>query len=192
MDIFIETDAEFAEGLFANPHAFLVVCAMVAMHHGEKRIRLDAEICPELTDGLVTAMKRFAHWYNWYPADNPIVRIETGKRYCRTLPPTSGRRGMFFSGGVDSLATLRNNRINFPSGHPSSIDDGFLVYGLEVEDPRIFDFVMKTVPDVARDAGLNLIPVYTNFRYLDDSWQFWEHQFMGHCFQGLPMHFRAA
>ncbi len=184
-EIFIETDPEFAEGLSANPHAFLVVCTMVAMHHGEERIRLDAELCPELTDGLVTVMKRFAHWYNWYPADNPIVRIEAKKRYRKSLPPTSGRRGMFFSGGVDSLATLRNNRTNFPVGHPSSIDDGFLVYGLEVEDPRIFDYVMKTVPEIARDADLKLVPVYTNLRYLDDSWRFWEHQFMGALFSAV-------
>ena len=185
MEVFLETVMDFAEGLAANPHAFLVGCIMAAMYHGEKRILIDAEICPELRDGLVTAMKRFAHWYPWYPTDAPIVRIEAKKRFSKSLPKTDGRRAMFFSGGVDSLATLRNNRINFPIGHPSSISDGFLVYGLEIEKPEKFDIVMKTVPKIAKDASLTLIPVYTNLRYLDDTWRFWEHMLMGSLFSAI-------
>jgi hypothetical protein len=185
MELFFETDPEFEEGLSGNPHAFLVGCIMAAMNHGEKRIFCEAEVCPELIDGLVTVMKRFAYWYDWYQIDAPIVRIEVKKRFNKSLPPTDGRQAMFFSGGIDSLATLRNNRINFPLGHPSSIDDGFLVYGLEVEEPKIFDYVMNTVPTIAKDADLTLIPVYTNLRYLDDSWEFWEHEFMGSLFSAI-------
>ena len=51
---FIETDEEFSRDISCNPHAFLVGCIIPAMHFGEKRILLDAEICPS----YVRAWKR--------------------------------------------------------------------------------------------------------------------------------------
>jgi len=185
-EVYFETDAEFGDGLSPNPHSFLIGCSMAAMNRGEKRIIIDAAICPELLDGLHVVIKRFAYWYDRYrfKGDTP-VRIEVKKRFSKSLPPTEGRRAMFFSGGIDSLASLRNNRNNFPIGHPSSIDDAFLVYGLEVEDPKIFEYVMKTIPKIAKEASLTLIPIYTNLRYLEDSWGFWEKQFMGALFSAI-------
>ena len=39
---------------------------------------------------------------------------------------------MFLSGDIDSLATLRANRLNYQPRHPATIRDGFVVYGLPV------------------------------------------------------------
>ena len=55
-EIFFETESRFAEGLSCNPHAFLVGCIMPAMHHQEARVAIDAEVCPELLEGLTKAM----------------------------------------------------------------------------------------------------------------------------------------
>ena len=56
-EVFFETDERFSESLIRNPHAFQVVCAIPAMHYGEKRVFIDAEICPELLEGLEIAMR---------------------------------------------------------------------------------------------------------------------------------------
>ena len=55
-DVYFEVDDTFAHDLACNPHAFLVGSIIPAMHHGEGRISIDEEICPELRNGLVTAM----------------------------------------------------------------------------------------------------------------------------------------
>jgi hypothetical protein len=95
------------------------------------------------------------------------------------------RAGFFFSGGIDSFATLRANRLNFPLQHPRSIKDGLLVYGLEQDDPGLFSHVLDSLSEIVQDAGITLIPVYTNlylnYRKEDAAQHFslWAHEFGG-------------
>ena len=74
-EIYIETDKKFTEDISCNPHAFLVGCIIPAMHFGEKRILLEAEICPGLREGLKTVMGLIKDWSGgtYRPLD-----IETG------------------------------------------------------------------------------------------------------------------
>jgi hypothetical protein len=182
-DIYFETVDAFAQDLSCNPHAFLVACAIPAMHYGEKRIWMNAEVCPELRTGLITAMDWIRHWY--YGPNLEIVRVETKTK--SGLPNTRipERAGFFFSGGIDSLAVLRANRLNFPSEHPRSIKDGLLVYGLELDDPQKFKYVMNSLSSLAQGTGITLIPVYTNiylnYRQEDakNRYSFWVDEFEG-------------
>jgi hypothetical protein len=95
------------------------------------------------------------------------------------------RAACFFSGGVDSFATLKSNRQNFPASHPWSIKDGLIAYGLEIERPEAFDYVLDSLKDVAPAAGIELIPVDTNIylEYRDedrkDGFDFWIYKFQG-------------
>jgi len=175
-EVYFEVTEEFADGLSCNPDAFLVACILPAMRHGEERISLDEEICPELREGLITVMSWLRHWYG---AERNVVRIEakTRSRVKPTCTPT--RAGMFLSGGIDSLATLRLNRLNFASEHVGSVKDGVIIYGLEVDQPDRFALVLDTLSTIAKDTGLTLIPVYTNVRYLDEDWSFWRDEFQG-------------
>ena len=79
-EIYIETDKKFAEDISCNPHAFLVGCIIPAMHFGEKRILLEAEICPGLREGLKTVMALIKDWSGgtYRPLD-----IETQDKFCR-------------------------------------------------------------------------------------------------------------
>jgi hypothetical protein len=117
-EIYFETLPEYAESVSCNPHAFLVACILPAFRFGEKRVSLDAEICPELKDGLVTVMKWLRHWY--YEPEKALVQIEA-KKQDSPLSQHKQRAGMLFSGGIDSLATLRANRLNYPLEHPGSM-----------------------------------------------------------------------
>lgn len=174
-EIYFETIAEFAKDLTCNPHAFLVASIIPAMRYGEKRIYLDAEICPELKSGLTEAMRWLQQWYG---GDRTLVSIEARTQTDFTLPSLQ-RSGFFFSGGVDSLATLRVNRLNFPLEHPRSFQDGILILGLEGHeiDSQLAGQHLSLLSELAMDAKINLIPVYTNIRDLDSSLEFWHNEF---------------
>lgn len=176
-EIYFETTEAFAQDLTCNPHAFLIACIMPAMRHGEARVFIDAEICPQLRNGLITAMSWMRHWYG---ADRKLVQIEAKTKSYLPTPRPPERAGFFFSGGIDSLTTLRTNRLDFPSEHPGSFKDGLLIYGIERdEELEYFDHVVSLMSEIAQDADIRLIPVYTNVRYLDQDGTFWGHEFQG-------------
>lgn len=187
-ELYFETDEAFAEAITCNPHAFIVACVMPAMRFGEKRLYIDAEICPELKQGLITAMSLICNWFDWYKADSSIVKIEYRQQKHLSPPVKTPRAGFLFSGGIDSLATLRGNRIHYHPEHPGFIKDALLIYGLEVREPKDFEHVFKSVSILAKDVGITLIPIYTNIKDLgpEDGKVFWEdfwiHEFMGATF----------
>ena len=182
-DIYFATTQEFSQSIHCDPHAFLVACIMPAMRFGEKRIAIDAEICPELKQGLETIIAWMRHWYS---GNRQPVSIEARPL---TRLPESGmprRAGFFFSGGVDSLSTLRNNRNRFPETHPGYIRDGFMIYGIEGyasdksdEQLEAFDLHLEAINKVAQETDITLIPVYTNVKSLEEDWEFWRNEFQG-------------
>lgn len=181
-EIFFETDEAFSEDLTCNPDSFLLAAAFPAMHFGERRVKIDAPVCPELKTGLVSAMTFISHWFQ---KGRKIPDLETGGG---RMPPdgkSPDRAGFFFSGGVDSFATLRANRLNYPPEHPLFIKDAIVAYGLEMDDVEAFGHVVETLSRASAELGLSLIPVYTNIYlpYRDEdernNFSFWENEFMG-------------
>jgi hypothetical protein len=175
-EVYFETGEAFAEDLTCNPNAFLLASIIPAMHYGERRVFIDAEICPELNDNLLAAMSWLRHWF--YEPDRELVRIEATMRANVSVPRTPERAGMMLSGGIDSLGMLCENRRNFPLEHPGSIRDGLHVYGLELDDPKAFEYVVEYLSGI-READIVYIPVYTNlylhFREEDarQNFEFW-------------------
>ncbi|BAY20653.1 hypothetical protein NIES2100_03950 [Calothrix sp. NIES-2100] len=158
-EVYIATTEEFAQDLSCNPHSFLIACTIVAFYYGEKRIAIDAEICPQLLENLQTAM---ALLKSWYKRDRPIVKIEAKTKSSIPTPATPKRAGIFFTGGIDTLATLRLNRINYPLEHPGSIKDGLFIYGFSQTTLENYEKAYKSFDEIKKDAGITLIPAYTN------------------------------
>jgi hypothetical protein len=184
-DIYFETAAEFADALACTAHPFLVAATIPAFRHGERRIAVDGSICPELRMGLMTVMDWVRYWYK---RDRPSLDIEAKVSAISHPLAPSPRTGWFFSGGIDSLSTLRANRLNYPNEHPGSIKDGLTIYGIssggsEVETSEqyldAFDRMVSRLSYISKDAGVNLIPVYTNVRQLDADSYFWGNEFQG-------------
>jgi hypothetical protein len=175
-DIYFETDEEFADALSSNTNAFLAAAAPPALRQGERRICVEDEVCPELVQGLEAAMSWIHHWS---PRDSKPPVIEAKLRDQMPDPRTPERAASFFTGGIDSLATLRNNHLNFPKDHPWFIKDTLLIFGLEVDQLQIFQKVLSSLSVVTEASGIALIPVYTNVRELNLDWHFWEFEWEG-------------
>jgi hypothetical protein len=102
------------------------------------------------------------------------------------LCSTAANAACFLSGGVDSLATLRINRRDYPLDHPYAVKDCLIVHGFDIggregpgDEAAYFARVLAAATPVAQDAGVNLIPVFTNLRHLDDDVTFWMYEFHG-------------
>jgi hypothetical protein len=171
-----------------NLHPFLVAAIVPALRRRERRIRVEGSVCPWLRDHLATFMMYLTHWH-WYKyglerTDRRFPAIEAEDRPYRRL--SSPRTGCFFSGGVDSLWTIRRNRTTLPLDHPASIRDAIFVYGFDLgfrprhgADEEYFDFLVRSVKAVADDARLRLIPAFTNIRTMDPSADCWLDEYMG-------------
>lgn len=179
-EVYFETEEAFAEDFICNPHTFLILGVINALHHREERVSIDAEICPELRNGLITAMSWLRHWY--YQPDDKLVRIEARLKTNLPFPRTPERTGSFFSGGIDSLAAVRANHLSYPPEHPGRIRDGLLILGQNIESGNQSEILEQAVVDlkeVTEDAGINLIPVYTNVRCLDENTEFFLYESHG-------------
>ena len=181
--LYFEVDEDRGEDMVANPHAFLLAAAVPALRFGERRIALAAPACPVLLEGLGAALAIINEW-NYGEKHAPPV-IEVAERVSELLPRRVERAGTFFSGGIDSYATLRLNELAYPANHPYRIREGVLAFGLEQDDPSKFGFVESSLRRAAADHGIELTTVATNayLLYRDedarDGFRFWRNVFEG-------------
>jgi hypothetical protein len=182
-EIYFETQKEFADDLVSSPHPFLVGCVIPALNHGEKRIFIDEAICPDLRDGLVGVMSIMRHWY--HDPDKPLVRIEAKTRKTVLHPTKASRSGVFLSGGVDSFAAMRWNRLNFSAEHPGSFKDGIVVHGFHIQEPDSFREVLDSLSEVAKEVGITPIGIRTNLIHGTQSWNLWTNQLFGAAFSAV-------
>ncbi len=180
--VFIKTPVAYGEGFGANPDAFLTGCLLPALHLGEERIRIEGEICPFLKEGLGTAMGLLSHWTE---GKYQPISIEAGVRGQLEMP-RAPRAGMVMSGGMDSLAALHLNRLHYPKDHPCYVKDSFFIHGFDIGGVvergakyHVYDRAVDAISKITRDAGTELIPVYTNIRHLCDERELWLDSFFG-------------
>ncbi|MBC8463501.1 MAG: hypothetical protein H8D61_00825 [Deltaproteobacteria bacterium] len=182
-EVYIETEAQFGDDFTSNQHAFLVGCLLPAMHFGEKRISLEVEICPLLREGLDTVMALIHAWYG--DGYKPLkIEPKTSSRVTRNDRPA--RAGLFLSGGFDSLAALRLNKLHYAPDHPGSVKDCFLIHGFDIGGVvkrgmkyHVFERAKAAMAPIAKAAKVELIPVYTNIRHLCDDRDLWLEKFFG-------------
>ena len=175
-DVYFDTIAPFANDINCNPNAFLVAAIIPAMHHGERRIRVEGKLCPQLRNGLITAMHQLRAWYG--AEARPIVEIEAADGFEAALPRALGRTASFMSGGIDAMAALRRNRLDFPLDHPGSIRDCLFVHGLDLgavasvgSNSVHFEWACKELERFGEAADFTLLPVYTNAASIGGSYE---------------------
>jgi hypothetical protein len=182
-EIFIETETAYAESISPNPHAFSAGCIIPALYFGERRLAVDEAICPRFKEGLETVMVLMHHWtqgrFQPLRIDAPLVKtaLHDGK---------NRHAGIFLSGGMDSLAALKRIKDAYAPTHPAHPKDALLVHGFDIGGViergakyHVFERAKAAMRPVAADAGLALIPIYTNIRHLCDDRDLWLNQFFG-------------
>jgi hypothetical protein len=181
--VFFETTDAFAEDIVISADPFVAGCLVPAVHLGEKRLAVDGGLCPGLREGLVTAMGILSHWSGG--RYRPLAIEAATSR--ENIPSSTARRaGLCLSGGIDSLAALRLNRLNYRKKDPWYINDGLMVHGFDIGGVvargakyPVFHRAMAAMTAVADDAGITLVPVYTNVRHLCDERDLWLTYFFG-------------
>lgn len=193
--IYFETDPHFSDAITCDPNSFVVASVIPALYFGERRLHIEEAICPQLKAGLIKAMNILHHW--WYPPNRKIVSIEAKSTH---FPPVDNRpklSSFCFSGGVDSLATLYHNRLEIPKEHPGYLNDGLVVFGLEVQNIEQFQKVVKSLSRIAESSDLTFIPVYSNIIELGpkdyhELWfDFWEDQYESAAFAAIAHSFSS-
>jgi hypothetical protein len=182
-EVFFEVPEAFGDRLAATPNAFLTAAVLPAMRHGERRVAINGDVCPILRRGLEMNLEWFRYWYG----DSyrlPVIEARAG-----SLSPANGRpRGtaLFLSGGIDSLFTLRANRLSVSLSHPASIStcvvvDGFDLCGGETVEERQNSRrrLIEALSSLAGEVEVEVLPVYTNLRRLEEDNTFWTGWFFG-------------
>ena len=178
--LFIETSSDFAEALAFDYDAFVAACALPALFLGESRLSVPGDLCPRLADGLAFVMETFRQWRG---IRHPPVVLEPEEGLRSRYPVMKPRTAMLLSGGIDSLALLRTNRLYYPRDHPDAIHDGFLIEGFDLggfgnQDTRL-ERMKKAVTTIADDAGVTVIPVVTNLVLINPDVHFYVQQWHG-------------
>ncbi|MHC4593570.1 MAG: hypothetical protein ACYS19_01325 [Planctomycetota bacterium] len=171
-ELYFATDVRFADSLTQTPNAFLLAAIIPAMHFGERRVQVEGRICPQLRNGLVTAMQQLRDWYGH--SNNP-VDIEATQGFMPSHPLSAPRTASCMSGGIDSLCTFRQNRIDFPLSHSGAIKDLIFIHGVDMggheaweDNLQNFQRTVLMMKQMAQAAGATLIPLYTNMRSLEE------------------------
>ena len=182
-DVYFETEPQFADLVLANPNAWAAGCFLPARWHGEKRLKVEGRLCPALHAGLGAVMRQMSLWYGGSEAQ-PVFEPTGG--FAAPQPTNPPCAASFLSGGIDSMATLRQNRMTFPQDHPASIRRCLCVYGFDLggleelgHHRPVYDRLITHLQRVADDAGCDLVPVSTNVRHLYEDVEFWTRQFYG-------------
>lgn len=206
-EVFIETTREQAEGFAARPGAFLTGCLIPAMHFGEKRVAVEGNVCPVLLENLASVMALMRHWSDG--AMQPLSIEPEGLCHRPSPNRASGqppRTGMVYSGGIDSIATLRSNMLRYPANHPGRIRECFFIHGFDIGGVvargmkyPVFERGLSAMKAVTDAAGTIPVPVYTNLRHLCDERDLWLNHFFGavlaaagHAFSGRISRFVIA
>jgi len=193
-DVYFHTSEEYNHFIGLNPDAFVLAAYTSAMFSGEKRIYIEGKIDENLKKGLLLNMKCFQRWYG---RKYKVIPIESSNIGISQMNNPNRNTGAFFSGGIDSIYTLQNNRLKYSPDHPLHIKDCFIIHGFDMywssqhnKDIHIFERAVKRARLITEETGTNLIPVFTNLRhhfYGDRGfWGSWHHgaalAAVSHCF----------
>ncbi|MFO0075490.1 MAG: hypothetical protein ACK531_04350 [Cyanobacteriota bacterium] len=177
--LFFEAQGPLAEELQASPEAFALACLPLAAWAGEQRLRIEAPLCPRLTQGLRHGLAIWASVHGTVPH----LELEAAGGWRPPARATPERTASFLSGGVDALSTLRRNRLDYPLEHPGSIRDCLFLYGTNGDQmgpcgphPQRFAFYkahQQLLQALGEQERFTLLALTTNVRSLCPSYACW-------------------
>lgn len=185
--VFFRVPSRFSELLWVGVEPFVCAALVPAMAAGESRVHSTLPLCPVLLDSLETAVFWLRKWYpSRYPQPAPALSFPHRRESVHT--PERGA-GLFLSGGIDSLYSLRRNQSCIPQNHPARVRHTITVLGFDIggkqsesgsADARTaYDALLRHAERISDAAGAENIALETNLRHLDDRSGFWGEEFVG-------------
>ncbi len=185
--------------IIADP--FLTACAPIAYRHGEKRLYIEGNVCPLLVENIYTAIGYLRDWY-WYEYDlkkSTSIEFEIEADSMNANKINQSTSASFFSGGADSLDLLISNHKIFSENHHLIIKSAIYIHGLDFgyrpkrgNEEEFFSSTRMQFNNILQKFGVNLVPVWTNIRSLDednDGWKYETHgsamAAVGQCFSNF-------
>lgn len=179
--LYVAVGEEYRALISGSTHTALLAGLSSAALHGEDRIKVGT-VDPKLLEGLEVVQSHFEHWRGLGPVN---VEADALADPDRAVGRTSAA---FLSGGVDSLSTLKKNLDTYPVGHPGRVTHALHV---DLAGPERFEELggevsprQASVAALLRvatdDLGIELVPVVTNIRVLENyefnlDWMFHAH-----------------
>jgi hypothetical protein len=181
----LEIQTSCPGALMHRVETFLPACSVIAQLTGERRLSTDSPVSPLLIENLPTALA----WTRYLSrSERTTLRLDLSADG-EPPPQRPARHAQFFSGGVDSMATLRLNHSLTPSGHPHRITDLVYVSGFEEASSGR---ALEGVRAVAAESGLGIVEVNTDLARLDTpDRRYWQEFFYG-SFLGSVAHALAG
>jgi hypothetical protein len=173
--LFVQTLAQYEDYFFADPNSFVIASLMPAYHYAEPRIRVEGALSPLLIhnlQGVFMLMKA------WYPNDFQQPPVFEADRLEARAPFTTGAISLL-SGGIDSLALLRTNRLNYPTTHPTWIKAVLCVEFVRNHAPNESELLkplqgrLNSMKPVIEETGVTAIPVISNTWWLNPDGYFY-------------------
>ena len=159
LDFWFDVPSRHASHLSRSGDPWVVMLMPMAMATGEA-IEVPSPVDPHLVDNLLGLMRV---WQAWYPHLRPV---EIRAPLAGTRSPTAGRRGLCFSGGIDSFFSLLRHVHGTTGDAGGAVDDLVNVAG--------FDLPLTETEELARAEGVlegvadrfdkTLVRVFTNLR----------------------------
>ena len=189
MSVYFVVDESDAWRVSLNPDAFRIPGAVVAMRDHEHRIAGGGPMCPVLRDGLKSSLAWISRW-STSPVGTPDLDFPLGCAH--PVPQDAGAAAGFVSGGVDSTALIVANHRAHGEDDPLRVSVGIVVIGIQshrwVDREEIKDQLAAARDDLSTLAdatGIDIVPVATNIRMLNDNGTFWKYEFQGAVLAGV-------
>jgi len=175
-EIWISSSGE--NSLTEDMNGFLLAAFLPAWYAGERRILVEGDICPLLHANLSTVCSLMKLWFNDWK-EPPEIKCNFSTR------KLADETGLFMSGGVDSLASLKRLTDKYPPGdmyRPSAavlIDYQGIKRLSDEETALRLQGRKERCLKTTREKDVELLTVSTNFRELCPNGEFWAERYHG-------------
>ena len=189
MNAWYAVDKADAWRVSLNPDAFRIPGAVAGMRDHEQRIAGGGPMCAVLRDGLQNSLAWLSRWST---VPSPIPELEFPLGCAHPIAQEPGVAAGFVSGGVDSSALIAANHRAHGVGDPLRISVGIVVIGIQSHRWMDRSDVRAQLAAARNDlfyfadaTGIEIVPVATNIRGLNDHGTFWKYEFQGAVLAGV-------
>lgn len=168
----------------------LIAILLYAMKHA-KSLHVNGIVSPKLLDGLYTLQ---SIWSRWRPELYRQIEITAEAEQPSSIKSMEEGAIFAFSGGVDATFSLFRHLTGMVGRCSRQPDAAMLVQGMDIPLDRddYFYGALKRAELILESTSVKLIPIKTNSRQLDQSWEDSFSLQLASCFFLLQKKFRWA